>query len=513
MNKIIIILALFSINSFACEFDTPKVMNVYTSLDREGSFAFDLNKTLNELPILRAFNCKKLALRNRYIMLGLGPELNEMNDEVKTYSFNDDIKSSQCTIENSPLKVTPFEEKLKLFKEKKKYYNKCVQIYIDDEGRLPLKITEEQPGCKVHKISTHKAVVEGGYCFVKPNVTSSYLFKLKIKKECQTRAGLVKLGITPMDIKGILNFYAAGDESGMSTSLQALESTPLRLITSSDNNVLPSSESYGGLHPEFPVQWVNPNTFLGKVKIQDIGGQRYRINTPLLVDNKCASKCEDGLCYSPCNYAQPVVFEALLYELGKTKKSILTSWYDGGVAGPGYQGFIQGIGFEIPLRYLSEDETYKLELTFSDPKYDFDKFKNRIVRKFGRIQQHLPQLGRSGMAQIPEINDILEISDMPGVREIYGLNFSSGLNSLKSAYDLLRSYLNYKIWPPYYDKNCDVNLENCLSAGSDENKIELTFTITKTEGREVKVNVIKVERKSKLMKNYIGTKLPFLKCN
>ncbi len=505
-------LTLLTFNAFACEFDTPRALNLYTSLDRKGSYAFDLNKTLNDIPTLSAFNCKKLALRSKYIMIGLGPELNELNDEVRTYSFNDDIKPSNCSVENSPIKMIPFTEKLKDFKEKKKYYNKCVQIYIDDEGTLPLRITEEQPGCKVRKISTHKAVIEGGYCFIKPNVTSSYLFKLKIKSECQTREGLKKLRIQPSDIKGILNFYAAGDETGMSTGLQAIETTPLRLITSSDDKVLPSSESYGGRHPEFPVQWVNPNPHLGQVKIEDIGGERFRINTPMLVDNRCGKKCENGVCYSPCAYAQPVVYEALLYEVGKKKNNILTSWYDGGIAGPQYQGFIQGVGFEIPTSYLSESETYMLELSFNDPKYDFDRFKNRILRKFGAIQQHLPQLGRSGIATIPEINEILNISTIPDIREIYGLNFSSGLSGLKSAYDLLRSYLDYKIWPPYYDENCDVNLGTCLSAGSDETKIELTFKLLGLSSGNVRVEVLKVERKAKLMKNYTGTKLPYIKC-
>jgi hypothetical protein len=162
-NLISCILTFLTLNAFACEFDTPRAMNIYTSLDREGSFAFDINRTLNDIPILRAFNCKKLALKSKYIMIGLGPELNELNDEVRTYSFNDDIKSSSCTVENSPYKILSFEEKLKDFKQKKKYYNECVEIYIDDEGMLPLKITEEQPGCFVRKISTHKAVIDGGY--------------------------------------------------------------------------------------------------------------------------------------------------------------------------------------------------------------------------------------------------------------------------------------------------------------------------------------------------------------
>lgn len=514
MKILFLIIAVLKISLvYSCEIDTVKSLNLYTNFERKGTFAFDVNRTLNMIPSFRAFNCKKLALKNRYMMIGMGPELNEFDDEVRTFSFNDDIRSSQCRIKNSPIKILPFQDKLKIFKQKKKYYNKCVQVYIDDEGTIPLRITQNQPGCKVRKITSHKAVIEGGYCFIKPNITSSFLFKLRIRPECQTREGLKSLGLDPSDIKGIFNFYSAGDETGLSTSLQALDSVPLRLITSSDPNVIESSESYGGLHPEFPVNYVNPNTFLGDVKMEDIGGDRYRLRTPVLVDNRCDKKCSNGICYSPCNYAQPVVYEALLYEVEKNKDSILTSWYDGGVAGPGYQGFINGVGFEIPTRYFNENKQYKLVLNFNDPKFDFEKFKNRIVRKFGRIQQHLPELGRSNMAQIPDINDILEVSTLPEIREIYGLNFLSGLNGLKSAYDLLRSYLAYKIWPPYYESNCNSKLKNCMSAGSDTTKLELFFRYKKNQDGNLSILVDKVKRKSNVLSNYVDNKLPKLECN
>lgn len=507
-----LIVSLFSLNIFSCEFSNPKILNIFTSLELENSFAFDVNKTLKEIPIMRAFNCKKLALRNQFIMIGFGPELNELSDEISSYSFNDDIKPTSCSIENSPIEILPFEEKLKDFKQKKNYYNKCVQIYIEDEGTLPLKITEKQEGCKVQKISKNKAVIEGGYCFVKPNVTSSFLFKFRIKSECQTREGLKALNIDPSDLKGTLNFYAAGDETGMSSSLQALDSSATRLITSSDNNVLPSTESYGGRHPEFPSQWVNPNPYLGQIRIESIGPRKYRINTPLLVDNRCEEKCESGTCYSPCNYAQPAAYEALLYQVGEAKDNILTSWYDGGVVAPNYQGFIQGIGFEIPKSYLSEKETYKLELNFNDPKYDFDRFKNQIIRKFGLLQQQLPEIGSGSITAIPEIGDISNLASIPGINEIYGLNFSSGLSSFEAAYELLHSYLDYKIWPPYYDENCNNGLTECLGSGSDQTKIELFFKLSDLQSDNVKIEVIKVQRKAKLMKDYTGTKLPYLKC-
>ena len=520
MKTKLVFLFVFLLNSklFACEFDKPTALNIYTSLNNQSSHAYDATKTLHDMPIIRAFNCKKLALRNQYVMIGLGPELNEFSDHVRTYSFNDSIKPSSCKVENSPIKILSFEEKLKGFKKHKEYYNKCVEIYIDDEGIQPLKISEEQPGCKVRRLTNHKAVIEGGYCFIKPNVGSSFLFKLRIKKECQTRAGLEALNLNPTDIKGIFNFYAAGDDSGNSRSLRALDSVSLRLLTNSDEKIIPSSESYGDLYPQFPTLWVNPNTHLAQVVMEDMGANKFKIRAPLLVDNRCKKLCKNGLCYSSCNYAQPVVYEARLYEVGRKKDHILTSWYDGGVAGANYQGFIHGVGFEIPSTYFDSSKTYRIELNFNDPKFDFERFKNRIIRKFGEIQQKIPQLGRSGIAPIPTINEINKLSELPEIRQIFGINFESGIESLKSAVELLRSYLSYKTWPPYYDKNCSTDLKKCASAGSDDTKINFYFKYEHYYDEEededlIRVIPLKVKRSSKLLQNYTGTKLPYLKCN
>jgi len=509
-NIVLLTFILISAKSFSCEFDTPKDYALFTSLESNQTHAFDHEKTLYELPIFRAFNCQKVALKNQFIMIGIGPELNEFDDQVQSFSFSDEIYPSKCSIKNAPFAVMSFDEKLKIFKSKKDYINNCLEIIIEDEGRMPLKITEEQPGCKVNKVTNHKAIYQGGFCFVKPTITSSYLVKVKVKKECQTRDGLKALKLNPTDIKSIINFYSAGDETGSSGQLQALNTTNMRLITNTDASVIKSSDSYGEINPQFPADYINPNIYMAETKIQEYG-PNFKFETPILVDNRCKETCLEGLCYSPCQYAQPAVFEAQLFSVSKRKESFLTSWYDGGVAQPNYQGFINGTGFLIPKTYLEDGKVYKLVLNFNDPKFDFEKFKDRIVRKFGEMRQHLPQMNRNGISDIPEINEIISLAQIPSIRDIYGINFAEGLEGLTKSLELLRSYLGYKMWPPYYDQTCSADMTKCMSSSMKNLEIIYTFKLNIINDTP-SITTINMERKSKLEADYINTKLPKLEC-
>lgn len=511
MKILLLVLLTFSIKSFACEFDNPKTFSLFTSLETESTHAFDENKTLYDIPFFRAFNCKKLALKNQYLMIGQGPEVTEFDDQVTSFSFSDEFYPSQCKIENSPFKVLDFDTKLKTFKERKKYLNNCLEIYIEDEGRMPLRIKENQVGCKVTKLTTHKALVQGGFCFVKPSVTSSYIVKVKVKKECQTKSGLSSIAPGALDVKGIFNFYSSGDDSGTSSSLVALQSTTMRILTNSDEKIITSNDSYGGINPQFPANFVNPNVHAGEFTMQDYG-PNYKIETPILVDNRCKKVCDGKICYGPCEYAQPVAYEVRLYDISKRKTEILTSWYDGGVAQPGYQGFIRGNGFEIPKIYLESGKKYRLKYSFNDPKYDFEKLKDRIIRKFGQIQQRIPQMNRNGINDIPEINEIVRISELPNIREIYGINFVSGLEDLKDTLALLRSYLSYKLWPPYYEKTCNPNLTKCVSSSIKNLEIDIDFKFVLDEQQMPKIKIIKMKRTPLFGKQTETSSLPVLKC-
>jgi hypothetical protein len=219
---------------------------------------------------------------------------------------------------------------------------------------------------------------------------------------------------------------------------------------------------------------------------------------------------------SPCDYAQPVVSEITLYDITKKKKGeYLTPWHDGGVAWPGYQGFINGFGFDISNEYLEVGNNYKLVYRFRDPKFDFERFKNRIKRKFGYIEQQIPNLSRSSINPIPHINEILGIRNMPEIREIIGIDFANGsFNGLASSARLLKEYLGYKVWPPYFESVCNPSLSTCEELKDELIDIVVHFKLgAKDEGGNFTITDTKFDRKSYILKNVSNIRdLPELKC-
>lgn len=488
---------------------------IATSLKNQRSFFFDEKQAQYDKSVVRAYNCTQLALHGQYLMFANGPEIIEFDDNIKSFSFTDNIRESKkCSIDNAPTQLMTFAEKEKIFKLKKNYFNNCVETFIEDEGNMPLNIKTEQPGCTVTKLSTHRAVVTGGFCFVKPNFTSTFLIKTRIKKICESEAGLKSLGLQPLDLKGNINYYSAGDDTGKSIQLTALNSIPVRIMTNSDEKFMPSSDDFGLDFPSFPKNWVDVNPYIATPDLKDKGDYLH-IKPKFFVDNRCAQKCVDGLCMGECDYATPVVanFGLKAFNVKRNKFEYLTSWVDGGVAQPRFQGIVNGVGFDIPKHYVNETDSYRLEITFDDPKFDFEKFKNNIVRKFGRMEQQLPRLGRSDISKIPDINDIREQALLPLIRDINGLNFDQELNGIQSAIDTLRQYLNYKIWPPYYDGLCSADKSNCQ--GVQEKYIDITLDFKlRIENRKYVMTDINVVKKSIFNNSvYKNNKLPTFSCS
>jgi hypothetical protein len=325
---------------------------------------------------------------------------------------------------------------------------------------------------------------------------------------------LAAKNIQPMDLKGNMNYYSAGDDSGSSVQLEALESIPLRIVTNSEEQFMPTTTDYGLAHPTFPRAWVNVKPFLAKPAVQ-YRGDYVVFKTKFFVDNRCERKCSKGICLGPCDFATPVVANMALKGWNEKRKryDYLTSWTDGGVVQPQFQGLITGLGFNIPKHYINETDTFRLVVEFDDPKFDFEKFKNNIKRRYGRMEQHLPRLGRSEIASIPNINQIRENALLPSITTINGLNFDQKLDGASAAVDTLRQFLNYKVWPPYYDSLCNKDLSTCTDIKKRYVSTIVDFKF-KRSGMNYDIEVISLKHNNKIdnKQNNNNNKLPALNC-
>ncbi len=513
-------LAVFAFTFFgvaeACQIQRIETVNLSISTKDNSVVSYNAEKVLSDIPTFRATNCMNAAMSGSHLMVALGPEVVDYEDNVVGVNFNRDFGYKRCSLVDHPFKNSNDHETRKAkFEEDWNFINSCFEVTVEDEGTTPIKTSAKQVGCELKKLSNHKISFNGGFCFIKPQFTSSYLVQLKIKKECQNIEYLRDKKIKNQDIFGAINFYLAGDDSGTSSNLKALSNLKFRTTVNPLPELLSTSDDFGIVYPTFADKWFIPDIHLGKLRVSRLGNEKIIIENQLLINNSCISKCKDNFCQSACDYAQPVVSENSLYVVkpNSQKLELISTWYDGGIAPPKFQGFIKGIGFEVPELYFEKDKKYVLKSVFYDPKFDFDKFKNRVKGKLNTIQQ---ELGRISNSHIPSVQPIPTLNSspvLPVISGIPGLTFNQKFNSVTSALEQLRSYLDFKLWPPYYTGACFDS--KCSSLRDKILELETEFVFSDETGNDSLAKVIKTTRKSELVPSYEMNKLhdPKILCN
>lgn len=500
----------------ACQVQRIDTLNLSISTKDNSVVSYNAEKIQTDIPTFRATNCSNAAMSASHLMVAVGPEVVDYEDNVVGVNFNRDFGYKRCSLIDHPFKNSnDYEGRKVKFEEDWDFIKSCIEVTVEDEGTMPIQSSAKQVGCDLKKLSSHKVSFNGGFCFIKPSYTSSYLIQLKIKKDCQNLESLTNKKIKRQDIFGAINLYLAGDDTGTSSNLKALSNLKFRTTINPIPELLSASDDFGIVYPTFSDKWYIPDIHLGKLHVTSLGNEKIIIENQLLVNNFCPPKCKDNFCQSICDYAQPIVSENSLYEVKEKsqKLELLTSWYDGGVAPPKFQGFIKGIGFEVPEIFFTEGKKYIIKSVFYDPKYDFDKFKNRVKSKLNTIQQ---QLGRISNSSIPNIQTIPALNSspvLPNLNTIPGLTFNQQLDGVDRALEQLRAYLDFKLWPPYYTGACFDS--KCSSLKNKILELETEFVFTKQNENDSLAKVIKSSRRSELVPSYEMNKLhdPKILCN
>lgn len=499
---------------FSCDVERIESLNYSIDLEKEQYVSYRVDRINHKIPYFRATNCSKAAMERKFLMIAFGPEVKNFYDTVKGLNFNKDFGNRICEMTNLPFSIKNHSFRKEQFQNNWHFISSCTEIHVEDEGPQPLRLPKDQPGCKVTKDSNHKMSFNGGFCFVQPNFGSSYLIQLKIKEECLNSSFHKLIQNKVFDLYAGINLYLAGDASGRSSSLRSLSNLPVRISVNPMTEIMPTSEDFGLLYPRWPEQWPTLDIGHAGLKLTDTGGDRFLVETPIAVNNICQESCKNGFCQSPCQYSQPIVAENSLFAVHPNDEpELITTWYDGGIASGNFQGIINGIGFEVPEMYFEEGKDYYIESRFLDPKLDFELFKKRVRNRLNRIEQQLGRISSNAIPRVQEIPSILESRLMPGITAIPDVIFNQPLNSVDRAVEELRSYLSFKLWPPYYSKGC--YLGNCSDFSNHFLNLKIHFKFLKRHQYEkADIKILSIERKSQIINPYKNTKFisPKLEC-
>ena len=472
------------------------------STEKESTSYYLEDGILSEIPSIKASNCSAPSAGGKYLMIALGPEVIEFEDNVRGLNFNGNFGAKKCELTDNPFsRPATHETRENKFNEEWKLIKSCIDVIVEDEGPRPLEAPEKQVGCELRKLSKNKASFNGGFCFFKPNFGSTYKVRLQAKSECTSKAAIAKLSLKTYELLAGINFYTSGDASGSSVNLTALSNTKIKLTINPLKNILSSSEDYGLNYPTWPEIWSMPDVHFSRMKLNKTGNDRIEIEMPMLVDNNCSARCSDGVCQSACDYSQPIVGEFSLYELIKGKVELITSWHDGGIAPGKFQGIIKGLKNEVPQSYFESGKTFRIEAVFIDPKYDYEIFKKRIRSILNNFRQRIGSIGNSGIPGIQPIPPINDSRSLPSLGKIPDLVFDRSINEIDRQVELLRSYLSYRLWPPFYTNLC--HEDRCVPTNDGFMSLSVDFKIKDNiSENELTYEVINISRKSLLVPEY-----------
>ncbi len=500
----------------SCKIHGQELYNYVGSIERGTTFRYDQRGAANENHQLGILinGCQKAS--GKFLMIGFGP--NEYSLDSSTYStvFSADLDALQCQIINNPFNDQSQEERNTIFKARKNFLEQCVEVTVAHNSAKPLTYREDQLGCKVTMISPQRATFVGGNCFFKIFDDSEFVVGHKIKQECLNKSNLAKLKIEPQELSAATTFAVADKPNGLASEMELLPARLTHFNLEPIKELFPLADDYGREIPRYLDNYYLPKIEFGALKLRNMrdGGV---IKMPLLVDNRCEKSCLQGLCSSPCNFSQPVVGEVTLSEVVRGRKEFLKSWYDGAVAIPNWQGFLNMPGQFIDGALFEKGKRYVLEFTLRDPKADFTMYNKSTTPLF----MPLPGIPTMDFAA-NLLNGIPSIASTQPIHEIethniipdYGVIRDFGKFSGAFGVDAIQTLSKHSYWPPYYSKVCSGT--RCISADSRPYyHMELHFSLGEenADGDFPITNLI-INKKSKFGNNETksSTALPSIQC-
>lgn len=510
----IMILTLLSLSGssvFACGLSTPNYLNLAISTVEEKIFSYGVKAVDEKLPSATVSNCRETAAKRRFVMISFGPEMTGLSDSDRGTNFDKIFTPNNlCSIKNNPLKnIQSSDEQKASFDSKWKFINECVEVQVIEMGPRALSYPKDQIGCKITELSSQSAVFNGGFCFFKPNAESEFKVIVGVKESCKKLDGYKEYGVNLQDLEAGINYYTSSAYKDDINDLSSFGSSTVRLSVNPAEALFRASDDFGILRPTFPADYPVNDIHLGKIRISEQGDKAVSIATPLIVNNFCKAVEKNGLKSSVCDYATPFIGEVKLIN---SKGQVEATWYDGGIAPAQWQGILNGQGQSISKDQLRKNETYRIEVSFSDPYFEFNSFKKRLKTKLQKLAITFPDLyAGSGISEIPDLAIIGGTDGMVEVGSIGEVDFPASIGGLTAERKKLNEYFSTTLYPPMYERACSPETGVCEKTGLDFVKFTATFKVS----GDYSLSGLEVERKSKILGSYKRkiTEQPVYICN
>jgi len=151
---------------------------------------------------------------------------------------------------------------------------------------------------------------------------------------------------------------------------------------------------------------------------------------------------------------------------------------------------------------MKMDRKYLLELSFSDPHFDYlarkKEFKKDVEEKFVLKEKLGESLG--GLSGFDTRAEFPSFGNRMGWNGRTEYSFEQIEKILEEAKNTLDSLFTFKNWPPFYSKVCDRTQKKCRDAGSNNHVVlRAIFSPKSLEGKDYTIEDIYLDRTSTLL--------------
>lgn len=404
--------------------------------------------------------CEKDA--GRFLMISLGSAFwDTTNTGINTSIFGDH-SARNCSINNSQVLGDFKRDRATASLQRQyKFIRSCFDVRVIDVGGEPIIAKENQEYCQIQRENDGALTLVGDMCFLKVRARNKFAIQPVFKRKCLDPLYLQELGVEPQDMYAKLNTLIAGDDTGNSEDLTHIGSRLLHLNIAPDAKTLNLTEDYGYQTPRFVTDYsVDSDIAAVEVK-QQVDSSELQLK--FLVSNFSPEKCTGTQCASASNYTQPFFGQVELYQVGRTKQTLVDEWWDGGLVPPNWQGLVPGMKFRLSEGPLVQGARYKLVVTFQNPTDDYAIFLSGFKQML--LNTYATEDAEVGIDIFPNISSLSNLGVLPSFGGIGSLVRHDQGVSLGEVVRGLDGIIQNQIWPPYYERVCDDGAA-CLKVGN-----------------------------------------------
>jgi len=527
------VILLTSTATFACKLTRiRRITNIY--FNTETGETFKKGKSIQS-PASLISDCKS-SQNAKFLIVSSGieePQMRGINISRNVYLADYDHGKSSCKIKNNPFKsFGRIDEKNSFSAGKKKLFLSCLETFISNMGPGGLSYPDKQEGCVIKRLNKTIASFKGGKCVFNIRKNSHFNIWTTGNKECGNVNFLKNNGINPQEIKAGLQFATTATNDEELKGFKNIGVTYINAMIDPIDFMPKSFNDSDEKKPSWPTVWFFPDIHFSELKLternDDLG-----LTLNLLVNNYCPKTCKDGICTGPCFYNLPLAGEVTFFIFEKDRWEFAGSRYVGGSIPTFYEGI-----FKVHMKFkkwgheIKNNDRFKIEFNFHDPREDFLFFQRAFKRNIGRLRRIPRTFNGGGLGSTGGLGSLS--GDFPEYGELG--EFSRNTNNINHSFnsaikEFEEMFSKGQDWPPFYDKICSPYMDKCTGFGELKKVATLTaeFVIDGSQSERVSntfstgykmvhtVNKIIEERKSPLFMDNenekIEKEIPKIECN